>query len=144
MEPRRRQTRRARPADTDLGRASARAGVLAANDAFYRAMREGDYAAMDRLWARRRPVTCTHPDWKMLVGRRAVMNSWRLVLLDHVPPEIWPVSAHAVVTGSTAMVICTERVEGVELVAANSFVREGARWRLLNHQSIATGEVAEP
>ena len=144
MEPRRRQTRRARPSDTDLSRASARAAVLAANDVFYRAMREGDYAAMDRLWARRRTVTCTHPDWKMLVGRRAVMNSWRLVLVDHAPPEIWPSGAHAIVTGATAMVLCTERVDGVELIAANTFVREGSRWRLLNHQSIRTGEVAAP
>lgn len=140
MEPRRRQVRRTRPPDTDLGRASARAGVLAANDAFYCAMREGDYAAMDRLWARRRVVTCTHPDWKMLVGRRAVMESWRVVLLDHLPPAIWPTEAHAVVTGSTALVICTERVDGIDLMAANAFVREGARWRLLNHQSAYAGE----
>lgn len=140
MEPRRRQTRRTRPADTDLGRASARAGVLAANDAFYRAMRDGDYAAMERLWARTRTVTCTHPDWKTLVGRRAVMQSWRLILVDHAAPPIWPDEAHAVVTGSTAMVICTERVDGVELVASNGFVREGARWRMLNHQSAHAGE----
>ncbi|HET7408979.1 MAG TPA: nuclear transport factor 2 family protein [Paracoccaceae bacterium] len=99
---------------------------------------------MDRLWARRRPVTCTHPDWRMLVGRRAVMKGWRLILLDHRPPEIWPVAAQAIVTGSTAMVICTERVDGAELMAANSFVREGARWRLLNHQSMAAGKLAEP
>lgn len=116
------------------GRAAKRQ-VLAANDAFYKAMREGDYAAMDRLWAERRTVTCTHPDWHMLVGREAVMESWRVILTEHEPPEIWPAEAQAIVTGSTAMVLCTERIGGIELVASNGFVREGLRWRVLNHQS---------
>lgn len=144
MEPSRRRARRARSFDSDLGAASARAEVLAANDAFYRAMRAGDYAAMDRLWARNRPVTCTHPDWRMLVGRPAVMESWRLVLLEHRPPDIWPEGAHVVVTGSTAMVICTERVDGIALMAANSFACEGGYWRMLNHQSLVADELAEP
>ena len=142
MEPRRRQARGNRAPDADLGRASARAGALAANEAFYRAMRGGDYAAMDRLWARERTVTCTHPDWRTLVGRSAVMQSWRLILVDHAPPEIWPADALAVITGSTAMVLCAERVDGLELVASNAFVREGGRWRLLNHQSVHPGDEA--
>jgi ketosteroid isomerase-like protein len=120
--------------DTTPVRAAKRQ-VLAANDAFYKAMREGDYAAMERLWAERRTVTCTHPDWHMLVGREAVMESWRVILTEHEPPEIWPTEAQAIVTGSTAMVLCTERIGGLELVASNGFVREGARWRILNHQS---------
>jgi hypothetical protein len=121
-------------AHTNPGRALKRQ-VLAANDAFYKAMREGDYAAMERLWAERRTVTCTHPDWHMLVGREAVMESWRVILTEHEPPEIWPTEAQAIVTGSTAMVLCSERIGGLELVASNGFVREGLRWRVLNHQS---------
>lgn len=135
MEPRRRQTRRARPAHPDLARGAAAAAVLAANAAFYKAMRDGDVAAMDRLWARTRRVTCTHPDWKMLVGRQAVMESWRLILLEHPAPPIWPLEAHAVVTGNHALVLCTERVDGIDLIATNAFVREGECWRMLNHQS---------
>ncbi len=110
--------------------------VLAANDAFYKAMREGDYAAMDRLWSETRTASCTHPDWHTLVGREAVMESWRVILTEHEPPAIWPADAQAVVTGSTAMVLCTERIGGIELVAANGFVREGALWRVMNHQSM--------
>jgi hypothetical protein len=109
--------------------------VLAANDAFYKAMREGDYAAMDRVWAETRRVTCTHPDWHMLIGRDAVMESWRVILTEHEPPAIWPAEPQAVVTGSTALVLCTERIGGIDLVAANAFVREGMLWRILNHQS---------
>ena len=109
--------------------------VLAANDAFYRAMREGDYAAMDRLWAERRTVTCTHPDWRTLVGRDVVMESWRVILIEHEPPAIWPVEPQAIVTGGTAMVLCMERIGGLELMASNGFVREGRRWRLINHQA---------
>lgn len=143
MEPRRRHARRNSASDADLGRASARAGVLAANDAFYRAIRAGDYAAMERLWARTRTATCTHPDWRMLVGRRAVLQSWRLILVEHSPPEIWPAEPHAIVTGSTAMVLCAERVDGLELIAVNAFVREFGRWRLLDHQSVCPPEEAD-
>lgn len=114
---------------------AAKRQVLATNDAFYKAMREGDYAAMDRLWAERRTVTCTHPDWHMLIGRDAVMESWRVILTEHEPPAIWPVEVQAIVTGSTAMVLCTERIGSIELVASNGFVREGRNWRMLNHQS---------
>ena len=37
--------------------------VLAANLEFYRAFAARDLAAMDRIWARRATVLCTHPGW---------------------------------------------------------------------------------
>ena len=111
--------------------------VLATNDAFYVAMRHGDLAGMDRLWARGREVTCTHPNWAMLIGREAVMESWRLILTQAPAPSVWPAECEAVVTGSTAMVLCIERLDGNELMAANSFVIEDGEWRIMNHQALA-------
>ena len=111
--------------------------VLAANDEFYVAMRRGDLDEMERMWARGREVTCTHPNWAMLIGREAVMESWRLILTQAAAPSIWPAECEVVVTGSTAMVLCIERLDGNELMAANSFVLEDNEWRIMNHQAMA-------
>ena len=109
--------------------------VLDANEAFYRAIRDGDYAAMDRLWARERRVSCLHPGAALLTGRAAIMDSWRMILLDQAPPQIWPGEAQPIATGGTAMVLCIERLEGVELMASNGFAREDGAWRVISHQA---------
>lgn len=109
--------------------------VLAANAAFYRAMREGDYAAMERLWTRRRRVTCTHPGGPAIQGRAAVMASWRRILGPGRPLSIRPAEPTAVVTGGTALVICREDLGEVQMMASNCFLREGGVWRMLSHQA---------
>lgn len=109
--------------------------VLAANAAFYRAMREGDYAAMERLWTRRRAVSCTHPGGPAIQGRAAVMQSWRRILLGDRPVPITPVDPAAIVTGESAMVLCREDLVDSEMMASNAFVREAGVWRMLSHQA---------
>lgn len=109
--------------------------VLAANAAFYRAMQEGDLALMESLWSRRRPVSCTHPNGPAIQGRAAVMESWRRILVSGGPVPIRPGHPLAVVTGQSAMVICTEEIRGAELMASNTFVREDGVWRVLSHQA---------
>ncbi|MFK7943585.1 MAG: nuclear transport factor 2 family protein [Paracoccaceae bacterium] len=109
--------------------------LIDANSAFYRAIRRGDFAAMDRLWSRARTVTCTHPGWTLLSGRQAVMDSWRAILVENEPLDIWPSDPMPIVTGSTGMVVCREQLGGTELIASNAFVLEGEAWRLINHQS---------
>jgi hypothetical protein len=113
---------------------TATAAVLDANDAFYRAMREGDLDAMEALWARERPVSCTHPHGPSIFGRSAVMASWRLIL-GHQPPEIHTEEPQAIVTGRSAMVLCRERVGTIEMMASNAWVREDGAWRMVNHQA---------
>jgi hypothetical protein len=49
--------------------------VRAANLEFYRAFTTRDLVAMERLWAKRAPVLCTHPGWVPLTSRSAVMAS---------------------------------------------------------------------
>ena len=108
--------------------------VLDANDAFYRAMRAGDLAAMDALWARGRQVSCTHPDGPAIFGRGAVMASWRMILRHH-PPEVRAWDARAIITGRSAMVLCRERIGPIELMASNAWVREEGAWRMVSHQA---------
>ena len=60
--------------------AAAEAAVLGANATFYKAFTDGDYAAMSALWAERAPVTCFHPGGQAVVGRSAVMGTWKQIL----------------------------------------------------------------
>jgi len=108
--------------------------VIEANDAFYRAMREGDLDVMEEIWAAERSVTCTHPNGPTIFGRGPVMASWRLIL-GHQPPDIHAVDPQAIVTGGTALVLCRERIGKIELMASNAWAREAGRWRMVNHQA---------
>ncbi|MEX2650419.1 MAG: nuclear transport factor 2 family protein [Alphaproteobacteria bacterium] len=108
--------------------------VLAANAAFYRAFAAGDFQAMDALWARRAPVACTHPGWRALIGRDAVLASWAAILSAPERPAIVCFAPHAVLLGETALVLCYEDV-GAWLAATNVFVREDGAWRMVHHHA---------
>ncbi len=117
------------------------ASVLFANEAFYVAFESADADAMDRVWARREGVSCLHPGWPPLIGRDAVMQSWRGILANPAQPRVRAHGAEAELHGDAAVVICFETVGGFTLVASNIFVREAGAWRLVHHQS---GETQAP
>lgn len=114
--------------------------VLAANEAFYRAFREGDMPAMQALWAADLAVTCTHPGWRPLSGRAEVMASWAAILTSPERPAIGCVAPRASVLGDVAVVICFEAVEGGFLAATNLFAQEAGRWRMIHHHAGPTRE----
>jgi ketosteroid isomerase-like protein len=112
--------------------------VLAANRAFYRAFGSRDLAAMDALWATHAPVACIHPGWDALIGRAAVMASWREILAQ--PTPIACRAERVLGLGDTACVICHETLGdpaagGGVLIATNVFVREADGWRMVHHQA---------
>lgn len=117
------------------------AKVLAANEAFYAAFAARDVAAMEALWAQQAPVACIHPGWQPLHGREAVLASWRDIMSSPTSPPIRCAEPTAHVLGTMAMVICSERFPGAELVATNVFIQEGGEWKLVHHQA---GGVARP
>ena len=108
--------------------------VLDTNDAFYRLMRRGDYEGMTAFWSRKRRISCMHPGGTLLIGREAVMQSWRPILGGE-PPPIWPEDSRALVTGSTAFVLGIERIGRTMLMATNAYVLEDGHWRMINHQA---------
>jgi ketosteroid isomerase-like protein len=111
--------------------------VLAANLEFYRAFTARDLAAMDRLWARKAPVACTHPGWVPLAGRSTVMASWHDILSD---TGSLPITCHdclVLVYGAMAMVLCEEEFGGGHFAATNVFITEDGAWRLLHHHASA-------
>ena len=54
--------------------------VLEVNQAFYDAFAEGDYAVVEKLWARGDKVSVIHPGSTVLHGRKDVMKSWKEIL----------------------------------------------------------------
>jgi ketosteroid isomerase-like protein len=124
-------------------RIAAEIGVLEANQAFYRAFRAGDVAAMSEVWAQRAPTACIHPGLPPLVGRSAILGSWRQIL---GPAADWEMScrrARVHMLGQTAFVTCLEANgdDPAHLVATNVFVLEDGHWRMTHHHA---GPLSEP
>lgn len=109
--------------------------ILAANEAFYQAFANNDYATMETLWSSGTDIAVIHPGWSPLHGYRAVMDSWhRLLSAPGVTPVLCSES-RVYIMGQAAFVICTESFDETELVATNIFIRENDGWKLVHHQS---------
>lgn len=54
--------------------------ILAANAAFYAALGAGDVVQVARIWADGDDISCIHPGWPVIIGRTAVIGSWRDIL----------------------------------------------------------------
>ena len=123
--------------------ATTQAEVLDANATFYRAFTDGDYAAMSELWAQRAPVTCFHPAARALIGRSAVLDTWRQILGGPSRLKLRCDQPIVRVIGETAIVICYEgsNDEPAHLAATNVFVLEDGRWRMVHHHA---GPISRP
>jgi ketosteroid isomerase-like protein len=114
--------------------------VLFANSAFYAAFAARDAAAMEKVWAKDKMISCTHPGWQPLVGRAEVTASWRSILGNASAPKISCRAERAVVYGDFAIVTCIEQIsdekgESEFLTATNIFVRTGSLWAMVHHQA---------
>ena len=110
------------------------AAILAANAAYYRAFAETDFAAMSRVWADDR-VSCVHPGWPALIGREAILESYRQILSNPNQDRIEPRNETVIIDGSEARVLCVEFVSGTALATTNLFRRVGGAWRMTHHQA---------
>jgi ketosteroid isomerase-like protein len=129
---------------------SEEAAVLSANQAFYDAFVALDLDAMEGVWSEVAPVSCVHPGWEPLVGRRAVLDSWRGIFEGSARIGLVVRDVRALVAGTTAWVVLTEQIEerhGARAVraaalATNVFVREAGAWKLVHHHA-APAQVTE-
>ena len=109
--------------------------VLTANDTFYAAFSNHDISGMEQLWSTQNDITVIHPGWPPLLGRQAVLNSWSQIMEDGFSLDILCINVSANVLGDVALVICTEVLEGANLVATNAFVLEAGAWKMIHHQA---------
>jgi ketosteroid isomerase-like protein len=116
--------------------------VLAANAAYYRAFADCDIAAMRDIWAVD-DVSCIHPGWPALIGRRPVLESYFGIMSNphHEPIEYR--NDTALISGTEARVFCVEIVGGMRLVATNWFRFIDDEWRMIHHQASPMGPIAE-
>jgi ketosteroid isomerase-like protein len=123
--------------------ARAQAAVLDANASFYRAFTDGDFAAMSEIWAQRTPVTCLHPGARAVVGRSAVLDTWRQILGGPSRLKLRCDQAVVLVTGETAIVTGYEgsNDDPAHLAATNVFVLEDGHWRMVHHHA---GPISRP
>jgi ketosteroid isomerase-like protein len=117
--------------------------VLAANAAYYDAFGAADFAGMSRIWADD-DVSCVHPGWQVLIGRQAVMESYREILRNPMQDRIEHRDERLMVSGSEARVFCIEFVGGAALAATNWFRRVEGAWRMIHHQASPLAAMEEP
>ena len=115
--------------------AVAKSDVLKANDAFYDAVRAGDFTRLDDLMSRQRDTAVFHPGWSGIAGREEVLSSWVEIFVAGNAPDVWPIDETIIMTGQTAMVYCTEIVADNRLSATNVFVYEDGAWRMTQHMA---------
>ncbi|WOJ90708.1 nuclear transport factor 2 family protein [Methylocapsa polymorpha] len=108
--------------------------ILAANAAYYHAFVTGDFAKMSGIWADD-DVSCIHPGWPVLIGRSAVLDSYREILRNPMQEPIEHRDHKTLVSGSEGRVFCVEIVGGAALAATNWFRRIDGAWRMIHHQA---------
>jgi len=110
--------------------------ILAANAAYYEAFANADFEKMSRIWADQ-DVTCVHPGWPALVGRPAILQSYRNIFGNPNQERIEAHDAVATVFGDEGRVICLELIgDGAHALAATNWFRcVGGVWRMIHHQA---------
>jgi len=116
--------------------------ILAANATYYRAFATADFAAMSRIWAEGN-VSCVHPGWPALIGRQAILESYREILRNPNQERIEHRNETVIVSGDEARVLCVEFVGGAELAATNMFKRADGTWRMTHHQASPIAALVE-
>ncbi len=118
------------------------AAILAANAAYYRAFATADFAAMSRIWADDN-VSCIHPGWPALIGRQAIVESYRQIFSNPNQERIEPRNETVMVAGDEARVLCVEFVAGAALAVTNLFQRVDGAWRMTHHQASPIAALVE-
>ncbi|HTV33148.1 MAG TPA: nuclear transport factor 2 family protein [Methylocella sp.] len=121
-----------------------KASLLAANAAFYTAFRIRDLAGMTSLWADDDTVSCIHPGWPAIIGRKAVVGSWRNILGSEHSPAISCHDPYAIISGDEGRVLCIEKIGSMALAASNHFRQIEGHWKLVHHQSSPIALPDEP
>lgn len=109
--------------------------ILAANAAFYEAFLAGDLERMAAVWADEEDISCIHPGWPAIIGRSAVIGSWRDILQSRNRPKITCEAPYPIVSGQNGRVLCVELIGSAAFAASNHFKHVNGLWQLVHHHS---------
>jgi ketosteroid isomerase-like protein len=121
------------------------AAVLAANQAFYRALSKLDLAAMEAIWAHDPDVLYIGPfHRKMVVGWPAVRTEFVANKANVAEISVKPLDMHVRVNGDTAWVFGAEEGAALPKVGisasgsnfvTNIFKKQDGRWLMVAHHA---------
>lgn len=109
--------------------------ILEVNKSFYSIFTNRDIKGMRNLWSSQHDIAVIHPGWPPLSGRDAVISSWDQIMKNDMSPQVSCANASVNLFGDVAIVICTELLGDIELIASNIFIIESAAWKMIHHQA---------
>jgi len=118
-----------------------REALLNQNARFYEAFEKASIEMMEDIWGDSSTISCVHPGWTLLEGRKAVMDSWKQIFEGEVQMHVSLRTVRAEVHGSIGIVVLREEVTYTSgklantstVVATNIFEHDGHDWKLIHH-----------
>jgi len=115
--------------------------IFGANRRFYESFRNGDLAAMQGIWAKRKDVCCVHPGLKGITGYDDIIESWNFIWANYeFPLEVKLEDIKIHVKGDIGYVTCVEFVKtkggrwGGQFVT-NVFEKIRGKWFICIHHA---------
>lgn len=120
-----------------------RAHIAETNRNFYRALAARDMRLMDQVRLHADWVGCVQPGWPLLVGWKAIRQSWVNIFAGGQPLQIMPSQVVIHIEKDLAWVTCTENITAHDegdwnysvAQATNLFQRVNDEWKLIHHHA---------
>ena len=116
--------------------------LIEANTRFYRAFELFDIEEMNELWDKELAVTCIHPGWPLIQGRKEILQSWTNIFNNTMVMQFTITESSIKIEGEWGWIVCTESLRSVVNGKVNEEFSE--RLRLSNKRTkyIAGKELA--
>ena len=115
--------------------------LIKANTRFYRAFELFDIEEMNELWYKELAVTCIHPGWPLIQGRKEILQSWINIFNNTMVMQFTIIESSITIEGEWGWIVCTESLRSVvngkvnegRVEATNIFRRVENQWYLVHH-----------
>jgi ketosteroid isomerase-like protein len=113
-----------------------------AEQAFYDALRQADFALMMRVWADDDEVVCIHPGGLRTVGREAMQSTWQQIFANG-PVAVQPVRPMIITTGMSSVHVLIEQIsvstaqgqKSAHCYSTNIFHKGRSGWKMVLHHA---------
>ena len=96
---------------------------------------------MNELWYKELAVTCIHPGWPLIQGRKEILQSWINIFNNTMVMQFTIIESSITIEGEWGWIVCTESLRSVvngkvnegRVEATNIFRRVENQWYLVHH-----------